>query len=235
MKDMIELDLSEDKKEIQPVQPDVDVVTVEAEFPKYTVEEILSAAKEIDTNKIATEVLVWLDVNLENYIDNHAKLFKIPLDDLDVGAGSTCDMTETKRLQSLYRGIPEDAVGIDIDSLVACRQELDKLTSECYEAMNENKTLLDKLFNRMVYYYEFRGFDKEGKELVTNLTGFVSILKFEYEAFSVGVKIREGISPENENKPESERAVLKEYVIPEGFIIWTEIAMKKSERPVGMF
>jgi hypothetical protein len=234
--DMLEIDLSGEGKKnnetklhgTEPaIDENVDIITVEAEFPKYSVSEILEAAEQIDPEKVASEVLVWLDVNLENYIDNHAKMFQIPLDDLDVEAGSKCDMTETKRLQSLYRGIPED-------SFMACRNELDKLTEKCHDGMQENKKLLVKLFDRMIYYYEFRGFSNDGKELISNLEGLVSILKFEYESFSVGVTIREGMTPENENDPDS-RKTLKEYVIPEGFIIWTEIAMKKTERPRGMF
>lgn len=213
---------------------DVDIISVKAEFQKYSTEEIIKASKEIDPKKVAAEVLVWLDVNLENYIDNYAKLFQIPLDDLDVGAGAKCDMTETKRLQSLYRGIQEDNDS-NLDNVSACRRELDRVTEKCHEAMTENEELLSKLFDRMIFYYEFRGFSSDGKEIVQNFEGLVSILKFEYEAFSVGVTIREGLQGfQEEDYPEG-RQVLKEYVIPEGFIVWVEIAMKKAERPRGIF
>jgi hypothetical protein len=53
----------------------------------------------------------------------------------------------------------------------------------------------------------------------------VSILKFEYEAFSVGVKVR---NPKENN-------TIKEYVIPEGFTIWIEIAFNQVLTPVSMF
>ena len=222
-----------------------DVVTEKAKFKKYPIEEILKAAKEIDTTKIANEVLVWLEVNLENYIDNHSKMFKIPIDDLDVQAGTNekCPMTEIKRLQSLYRGIPDDDddfKGTAEDTKIAedcqlCRMELNKITEIVHDKMNNNKELLDVLFKRMRFYYEFRGFSKEGKEIVRDLLGFVNILKFEYEAFSVGVLLREGQSPENEDKPEEERKVIKEYMIPEGFVVWTEIAFKDNLKPTALF
>ena len=54
---------------------------------------------------------------------------------------------------------------------------------------------------------------------------FLSILRFEYEAFSVGVKVR---NPKDNN-------TITEYVIPEGFTIWIEIAFNQVLTPVSMF
>jgi len=242
---IIELNLDEnaDSKEVNNFK----IETVKAEFPKYPVEDILKASKEIDIDKIAEEILVWLDYNLENYIDNSVKMFKIPIDDLDVEARESNEvpaqlnraelptMDETKRLQSLYRGIPDDEGGnVDfLDECQKCRTELNKITESVCEITHSKKDLLDKLYKRMTYYYEFRGFDKNGVEIVQDLQGFVSILKFEYEAFSVGVRIREGVSSDSE--PNSEQAIAREYVIPEGFVVWIELAAKSKERPQGIF
>ena len=250
---MIELNLDEENKSQEA--ENFDVETVKAEFPKYSIEEVQEASKQIDTDKVAEEIITWLNFNLENYIDNSAKMFKIPIDDLDVEAKENqevpgarpelypkeCLMTETKRLQSLYRGIPDDIEdGTDqegfLDSCQACRTELDDIVKQAHAKMEEKKDLLEALYQRMVYYYEFHGFDNNGKEIVEDFNGFISVLKFEYEAFSVGVKIREGQLNVNEDDgANKDRAVVKEYIIPEGFVVWMELALKTGGRPSAMF
>ena len=247
----IEINLDEDGEAKQ--LENFDVKTVEAEFTKYSVEEVLKASEEIDIDKVAEEVITWLNCNLENFIDNTAKMFKIPIDDLDVEAKENqeipgarpelypkeCLMTETKRLQSLYRGIPDDIdSGEGQEEFLAkcqvCRMELDDIVTKAFEVMKEKTDLLEDLYQRMIYYYEFHGFDKTGKEIVEDFNGLVSVLKFEYEAFSVGVKIREGSLNEDDGA-DREKAVVKEYVIPEGFVVWIELALKSGGRPSAMF
>jgi len=246
MSELIDLNMGDETKLHSKDQENVEVETVKAEFKKYPVEEILKAAEEIDTDTVAEEVITWLNYNLENYIDNSAKMFKIPIDDLDVQARENhevpkalpelypheCLMTETKKLQSLYRAIPDDEEGADVDKCHSCRMKLHEITEEAWKAIPSKTDLLDMLYRRMVYYYEFRGFDKKGNEIVEQFNGLVSVLKFEYESFSVGVTLREG---SQEGVPDSERKVLKEYVIPEGFVVWVELALKSGGRPTVMF
>ena len=246
---IIKIDLDEDSKSRENENVDVNVEL--AEFPKYSIEAVLKASEEIDVDTVAEEIITWLNFNLENYIDNTAKMFKIPIDDLDVGTREDheipgacpecypheCLMTETKRLQSLYRGIPDDVESAEgqeefLASCQACRMELDNITEKAFNAIEGKKDLLELLYKRMTYYYEFHGFDNTGKEIVEEFDGFVSVLKFEYEAFSVGVTLREGTNPENEGK---ERQTIKEYLIPEGFVVWTELALKSGGRPSAMF
>ena len=73
---------------------------------------------------------------------------------------------------------------------------------------------------------------KEGENLIKfiEVEGSVNITKFEYDAFEVGVQIKDANNEEGE-----ERKILKDYVIPEGFTIWLEINFKNKQRPTSMF
>ena len=88
--------------------------------------------------------------------------------------------------------------------------------------------LLEKLFKRMKFYFELKGISK-GVPLIEELEGAVEVLQFEYEAFTVGVKVskpaihKRSIDGEIEKVEEEAQT---EYVIPEGFTIWVEIAYK---------
>jgi len=241
-------------------------------FAKRPLNDIIEDAKTINTEKISLEVLTWIITNVENFIDNQNKIFKLDLV-LDNAKGTE----ETKRLQDLYRAIPDDDEKdeIKLEKYQECRRMLDGITKTAFEHMKGSKELLDKLYERMIFYYErvipnpdnkrralaideelkelFRLKEraneedkkwiqdkitetiKEGEKLVkfTELEGSVSITNFDYEAFSVGMQIREGQNPnETEHK---EKKVLKSYNIPEGFTIWVEMNFKNKMRPTVMF
>ena len=82
---------------------------------------------------------------------------------------------------------------------------------------------------------------KEGETLVKfeEFKGQVGITNFEYEAFSVGVKIqRKPLDQKQELNTCSvteTKEVMKEYLIPEGFTVWLEITFKHKQRPTTMF
>jgi len=97
--------------------------------------------------------------------------------------------------------------------------------------MVESTDLLEKLFDRLIYYYEMQGI-KNGEMLIQEMAGAVNVLKFEYEAFEVGVKI---LAPEVAHQENKERKVVKQYTIPEGFTVWIEVAYKANLRPTSLF
>ncbi len=205
--------------------------------------EIIEKSKEIDINKVSEEMLGWLIANVENFIDNQKREFKIDLI-LD-----SDNMSESTKLQNLYRKIPEkDDTNIEFDKIDdinadsftevnRCRKALDKITKKCHTSMKENKVLLDVLFKRMIFYYEMVGLSK-GNVLLKELKGAVSIKLFEYEAFSVNVQlspVNVGINKNNRNNrgEDSQMATVnisegKNYDIPEGFTIWLEIAFRDT-------
>lgn len=229
-----------------------------------TIQKILEESKGINSSLIANEILDWLIANVENYVNNDTKIFKI-----DLIINSEEGLKETQRLQNLYHVIPDD-VGLkaeEINEAVNCRTELNKITEEAHNEMLKLEDKLKHLFSRLIFFYEKiipssenkkRAFqiDNELRELVQKkenadetekvkiqeeivkklhegeqlvkfeqFEGTVSILKFEYEAFELSVKIT---SKEN-NK------VSKEYNVPEGFTIWIQLTNKIKQRPTGIF
>lgn len=228
------------------------------QYEKRPIEDILEDAKTLDAKKIAEEVLVWLEANVENFIDNRLKIFN-----LNLILDADDQMTEARKLQDLYRAIPEDEHNIDmseaenvesledglseedkqkIDEIVKCRATLNEVTQQAYEDMQESKEYLEALFNKMVYYYEMKGIS-QGQPLIQEQKGSVAVIKFEYEAFSVGVEVLQGqeVDPEGniieaaDPINRDEKQVLKKYVIPEGFSCWVEISYQPKERPTSLF
>jgi hypothetical protein len=197
----------------------------------------------INTTKASEEVLNWLIANVENYIDNHAKQFKL---DLIIDKHNK-EMPELKKLQDLYRKLPDKDIKLpnsvktieDAEKAIKStkyksilkeateeKKLLDNITKEIFSKINKNKELLDKLFVRMAFYYELVGFNN-GKPIMKQISGAISVTNFDYEAFDVDVKIK---TPtyyiRNEETNEIEKIVGddKEYTIQEGFTVWIEIS-----------
>jgi len=233
------------------------IATNNNNYKKKPLEDIIADAKNIDTKMVALEVIGWAIENVENYVDNTVRMFKL---DLVLDAVET--MQETKKLQDLYRAIPndEDLIGEEVvlslkarenagkplnmdkktekilKSIQECREILDKVVEEAHNEIGELTEYVDKLSERLVYYYEMKGV-RNGVPLIRDLIGTASIIKFEYEAFNVGVRIRSAVQ-EIENEDGSLRhtggELVNEYVVPEGFTVWIEIAFK-DKRPQSMF
>jgi len=252
-----------------------------SEVEKMEIADIIEESKKIDTKFIAEEILGWLENNVENYVDNKTKLYKI---DLVIDSD---EMPMTKKLQDLYMAIPEDEVldesQVDKGESLAnfneasgCRRELDKVTERAYEEINNHVHAINSLFKRMIFFYEKiimnpdnkrraiqiddelkaliegkeNASDEEKREIQDKVTkllkegenlvkweefeGSVSITKFDYEAFSVGVKLTSKPS-DLENSEGFESEVLKEYNIPEGFVIWMEMNYRLKSRPTALF
>ena len=167
------------------------------------------------------------------------KIFKIDLI-LEAEAGANETMPEVRKLQNLYRAIPEDNVvcvksekdvkvssrlakNKNVEKIMECRKILDSVSSQIHERMLSNQELLTHLFKRMAFYYEMKAFTKDGP-LIQEQSGVVEVIKFEYEAFSVGVRVS------------SKKGISDEYIIPEGFTVWVEISMKaKDDIPMSLF
>jgi hypothetical protein len=112
--------------------------------------------------------------------------------------------------------------------------ELDEILKNLIEERErtEDPKRRDELQSEIVKAIE------EGETLVnfTELEGVSEILNFEYEAFNVGVRVKEGSHDEMGLPiPEEQRQTHKEYVIPEGFTVWIQIVSKLKQRPTVMF
>jgi len=196
--------------------------------------------KKIETKVLASEVLKWLIDNVESYVDNHVKMFKI-----DLIVDNVESMKTVKALQDLYRKLPTPEEEVEIQTakdgtavlelIAETRTELDRVTKQAWEDMKESKSDLEQLFKRLVFYYELKGF-KDGKPLIQELDGIIDIINFEYENFSVGVQIKKGQDVETEDGlVQGEKKTVKEYMIPEGFTCWIELTHRPVQRPTAMF
>lgn len=238
------------------------------------IEELIAQAKKIDAKNIAKEVLTWLNGNVENFIDNTTKYYKI---DLFVDNDS---LPETRKAQNIYKECGEISDFIisklikeykqeKLEKISECHMILDEVTKEAFKEMRASKEQMERLFKRMSFFYEkiipnpeakkrASEIDEELKALInekervqateekekiqkeivkkidegvalvkfTELEGAVDITKFEYEAFDVGVQIKKNARSE----------IVKEYTVPESFIVWLEISHKlKMKRPIAMF
>jgi len=253
------------------------------EVKRMEIPVIIEESKKIEPQKIAEEILEWLSNNVENYVDNKTKLYKI---DLVIDSN---EMPMTKKLQDLYMSIPEDEEMVDgnveikdgespfvFNEASGCRRKLDEITEKAYEEISGHTDELNRLFRRLIFFYEKIIMNPENKrralqideslksliegkedatdedkvriqEEVTKLIeegeklvkweefeGAVSVTKFDYEAFSVGVKLSsKPTDDEVRNGEESE--VMKEYTIPEGFVVWMEINYRLKARPTVLF
>lgn len=231
---------------------DFKIKHAETNYEKKSIVQILNESEFIDVEKASTEVLQWVTNNVEEFIDNQKRIFKLDLI-IDAEEGAEETMHETKKLQDLYRAIPEDpeldvedadAVESMYDSLTDeqkevlqqiqdCRDALDQVTSNVHDAILANTEKLNELFDRMGFYYEMKGVDR-GTLLVQEMSGEVDILKFEYESFPVAVKVLVRKDMVGNLLPD-EKVVFDEYMIPEGFTIWLEVAFKAVRQEIGMF
>jgi hypothetical protein len=188
---------TEEPKQIDPTE-NFEIIQAQVEYEKLTIEAILERSEGVDVVEAAKELLRWLEANVEGYIDNKVKAFKLDL----VIDSEDEDMQNLKLMQDLYRAIPDDKLTEDklkeiegteeLDRLVACRAHLNQITDDIFRVArngSETRELRDELFKRLIYYYEIAGVTKEGIILEKQLTGNVDILQFEYEAFNVGVRI----------------------------------------------
>lgn len=233
--------------------PEFEIEEIHVEFKKRSFEDILKDVSNVDPKKISEEVLEWVTDNVEGFLDNHMRIFKLDL----VLDDETQEMQEVKKLQDLYRAIPHETVSasdIDMEKLqnaddddeifklteqeekeVECRMELDKIAEAAYNCMCEDEERLNKLFERMIFYYEVKCL-KDGVPVIQEQQGVAKVLRFEYEGFNMGVKVIKGLDEVNKEEiKKGERTTLKQYVVEEGFTVWVELAFKAKELPKTMF
>lgn len=216
-------------------------------------ETIVREGCQIDTDKVANEILDWVIANVEQFIDNQTRTFKL---DLIIDGESVPPMPETTRLQNLYRHIPQDEDLINakdvfrddgtinmkkmntksVNQAAKVRVSLNDVVQECFKKMQANEQKLKMLYDRMSFFYEMTGFYK-GAPLLREISGAVNIVKFEYEAFCMDVKVQ---SPtykiqREDGSVDTVESETKEYTVPEGFTVWVEISFRDVSRAASLF
>lgn len=208
--------------------------------------DILEESQSINPKLVSNEVLDWVAENVVYFIDNKSRMFKL---DLIIDDSKANEFPETKKLQDLYHKIPDENKTIDVSKVKVgnedwtqnlteeenrtlelignCRNELDKITAQVHTLMTDDSERRHKIYEKMSYFYEVKGINR-GQFLMQELDGAVGIMRFEYESYSVPVKVvkKENVRNQDGSITQRDGEVMTEYVIPEGFSIWVEIAMR---------
>jgi hypothetical protein len=225
--------------------------SIDMKFEKKPLKEIIQQSKNIDIEKAGDEVIKWLTDNVEHFIDNKEREFRI---DLVVDEKSEEDMTHIKMLQDLYRAIPDDSEYIDaekaeelmkgnlndafededLNALVECRDTLDNVSFKIHDYIQKSENLIG-LYDAMIFYYEMIGLN-QGQPLLKKLKGSVDVVEFTYESFNVAVTVLGGVmNLEQDVEEECDKNTIKQYIIPEGFSLLLEIAFIDQSRSIGLF
>jgi len=202
---------ADEKLEVKPTAVDMvanpTVAEQVSDVPKLSAEEVRAGMKKIDPKAVAAEVLAWLIQNVENYIDNTQKTFRLVL---TVAADT---MPVTKALQDLYMAVPDDEnVGELMDSL-------DEITAEAKDIMQADAESIEKLFRRLVFFYEMTGFCNATGPIVQQMDGCVEISEFMFDPVSMTMQVKQPVVKMVDGQPveTGEKRVVKEIQIPEGF------------------
>jgi len=164
-------------------------------YEKRSVKSIIEESKIINTELVASEVIEWVTNNVENFIDDNMKVFK-----LDLVLDATEGMQETKRLQDLYRAIPDESIKtpkLELDKLTECRRILDEVTEKVHYSMVHNEEAMNKLFDRMIFYYE---------KIIPNPDN-------KTRAFGIDAQIKELIGKKDKSKSEKTKEKIQKQIL----------------------
>lgn len=193
---------------------------------RLEIDGIINRAKNIDIDKVTTEIMDWLINNVENYIDNQEKEFMIYLDI------KSDEMSESKKMQDIYTNMPEIGDGdYQEDDEMILLDILDETSNKILNKMTESEDKLQKLFKRMIYFYEMTGFNNISGPIIQEMEGKVEILEFSFDPTTMELKISENIKSDinGELIPTGEKRLIEKKELPASFIIglkidyWTKV------------
>ena len=251
--------------EIENVQPEktFSILESEANYTKMSIPDIIKAVNELDPEAIAIEVLLWAIRNVESYVESDKRFYQLNLIlDSEDDADGELEMPEIRKLQTLYRSIPDDSSVMSqedlerilkennytldekesakLDVIINCKKTLDDIVEKAYTIMQGLDKHLETLYKRLIWYYEMVAV-KDGKPIERELEGAVAVTTFEYDAFPMAVRVRspiiDNISEEEtgETVEKSEDSIVREYIIPEGFIFHMELAYRDVRKAASLF
>lgn len=181
---------------------------------------------EVDVDGIAQEILQWLITNVEDYIDNNETVFPIYFP-IDKNLEQNKEMHKTNAFGGDFLKI------IDSDLSYAQQKKildkLDEVVANIKNSISNDKENMEKLYKRMIWYYEMVGFHSVTGPIIQELEGYVKINSVAFEAIGMDVtvtqryqKLQKDGTLTDSNKPSE---VIKKEHIPEGFTV--EIEIKK--------
>ena len=199
---------------------------------KITSTEIQKLAKKIDIKKASEEMLGWLIDNVEQYIDNKETVFSLyfPVDKVNLDK-----MNQIFNLGSLYQNFENEKIKEERE----CIKELDDVVELIKKEMVDNKDLLEKLFKKLVYYYEMIGFNIKTGPVIQDMDGYIIIKKFFYEPIGMDLTVTKRYNKMNTDgtlsAADKEPEIIKKEHIPEGFVVEIEIKKWPKQKIVSMF
>ena len=199
---------------------------------KITSTEIQKLAKKIDIKKASEEMLCWLIDNVEQYIDNKETVFSLyfPVDKVNLDK-----MDQIFNLGSLYQNFENEKIKEERE----CIKELDDVVELIKKEMVGNKELLEKLFKKLVYYYEMIGFNIKTGPVIQDMDGYIIIKKFFYEPIGMDLTVTKRYNKMNTDgtlsAADKEPEIIKKEHIPEGFVVEIEIKKWPKQKIVSMF
>jgi len=224
---------------------------------KRKTESIIERSNKINKDFVATEILGWINNNVENFIDNHEKVFKL---DLHLPF-YVKEMQNAYTLQELFKEIPDDSEAIEVDltgmgnididqidkdaarealgesddeilkPILECREHLNKIVEDIHKNIQSKEGLKEQIFKKMIYYYELQGIHN-GERIVKELEGLVEITEFNYDAFSMNVSVTPKEVRDEEGNVLVEAREAVKYTIPESFSLTLEISFRDKKNTI---
>jgi hypothetical protein len=190
------------------------------------------ALAQIDPARIAAEILDWMAANVMEYVDNSQNLYRIYFTGDFV---ATCPMAGA--LHGLYGSLPAES---EHDSCTIALQEAHAVVGKAQQAMREDKSRLERLFQELIVYYDTRllGFQGQGKvttmPIIEPRQGYVEVVEFLYEPFQMSVVLRQKTEVQHgelvELAPEKQKEI-KRTTVTEGYCLEIELHHWRADRP----
>lgn len=191
-------------------------------FPDGEISEDLVAkwAATVDPRACAREIIGWLCDNVENYIDSTKKTYRIQM-----VVESKEKMPQTYLLQRLFQGMPqatEDQPDL-METEIRCLDILHGTVSKVKASAEKETAELERLFKRIIYYYEMIGFSNKSGAVLQAFDGTVVVDELIYDTSEMTVTVKKGLMVVDENGQEigekGAKETIKEVTVPEGFSI----------------
>ena len=198
---------------------------------KKTATEIQEKAKNINIKKASEEMLNWLTNNVEEYIDNKETIFSLYF---PVDKSKLQNMDQIFNLGSLYLNFENKVIKEERE----CIKILDDVVENVKKEMVGNKELLEKLFKKLVYYYEMVAFSMKSGPIIQDMDGYIKINKFFYEPIGMDIVVTKRYQKKKEDgtleMTDKAPEVVKKEHIPEGFVVEIEIKKWTRQNVVSM-
>jgi hypothetical protein len=195
---------------------------------------------------LATEVVDWMINNVESYIDNHETVFRLALN-----VGSEEAMPVAYKIEQLFIELAETFVFDDVESLEeltegqeAMLEEetqrsvyLHKFIDKAHSYMQESEEHMNRLFEKLKYYYELVGFRK-GQPVMKSLVGTVKVTTFLYEPVEIEVTITPKTPIVDENGKttgEMEEGEPEVRNMPAGYAVEIVLDLRDEKIPTSIF